>query len=503
MAASVEDKARNVIPRWRDYKSTLLLQELSAFGNAKPIDFDTLTDLYGDWRRNPTVWHASDLLSAAIILARTAEIPDILQFLAAHPDSPAYTRQVAERLLDRENIDKTERVAVISALEDVRKIISTSRSAAKQDPRNSVFWIDLARGYTILGLQEKACKAVTVALSLSPTNRFVLRSAARFYLHIRQALHAHRILRTAENTKYDPWLLAAEIAIASSVDASPRFALQGRKLLEQLGAQLNTTELASALATLELSNGKNRKAKKLFEDALVVPNENSLAQAEWASGEISNLHVNAAEVDVPLNFEARAREYFTAGHFDSALTQATEWFVDQPFSSRPAALASYIGATFFDDHKGAIEIVKKSLAANPGDPVLLNNLAFSLASLDRTAEAENALSDINRSDPDFSDITVTATKGLIEYRRGNVALGQEEYLHAIDLAQQAKNLDYLAQAMLYFAREELLSGSLDAEIVFKRAVEASELAPSRSTKQLAAFIGSKYFGASNERAASI
>ena len=51
---------------------------------------------------------------------------------------------------------------------------------------NPIVWVELARLYIMHDQVEKAERALLTALHLAPDNRFVLRSATRFFIHTDQ-----------------------------------------------------------------------------------------------------------------------------------------------------------------------------------------------------------------------------------------------------------------------------------------------------------------------------
>ena len=145
-------------------------------------------------------------------------------------------------------------------------------------PRNPILWTNLARLYTSLGVQDKATRAMRVALSLAPENRFILRAASRLCLHQGEPEEAHQILLRAPNLTADPWLLAAEIATASARGKTSRLVKTGRNLLESpRHSPFDLSELASALGTLEIMEGNRRAAHRLITVSLGKPTENSIA----------------------------------------------------------------------------------------------------------------------------------------------------------------------------------------------------------------------------------
>src|SRR5262249_14991627 len=151
-------------------------------------------------------------------------------------------------------------------------------------PRTPLFWTELARWYASLGQRDPADHAMRVALELSPSHRFVPRSAARLSLHLDDPERAHSLLRRAERTQTDPWLLAAEIAIAPLAGERSRWMKHGRRVVEsQRFHPTAVSELASALATEAFMAGSGRDARRLFECSLELPTENAVAQAAWAA----------------------------------------------------------------------------------------------------------------------------------------------------------------------------------------------------------------------------
>jgi hypothetical protein len=66
---------------------------------------------------------------------------------------------------------------------------------------------------------------------------------------------------------------------------------------------------ADAPLVPELSyNEKNRQARQLFRRSLAAPNENSVAQVEWANRQIGGLDIQDSRVfDVPRCFEVNAQ----------------------------------------------------------------------------------------------------------------------------------------------------------------------------------------------------
>ena len=486
MATILDDKTRNVIPRWRDFNTTVAIGELKSSREIiLPVNHprgDFLAAKLKDWKNNKTIAFAAEVVGTAFVLGRQNEAIEVAKFIVKQDEGVSESlRTISERILNP-GVEKE----IESLIEDVHNVetpylykrIHDLRNRLREEPRNSIVYVDLARAYTLVDENEKALQAIRLALKLSPNNRFILRSAARLMLHTKDYNQAHKILRQAEITKYDSWLLAAEISVASAVNNPVRFAKTGQKILgENKLDPLEITELATALAMLEIEHGKSRDAHKFIEKAIISPTENSLAQIEWAAR--NRIKLDFAKIDsfedVPLVHEAKAWEYFSNGNWKQALNESWKWFYDQPFSDRPVSLGSYIASTIIGDYKESVKILEKGKISNPDDIMVLNNLAFSYASLDDVTNAQKAFDEINLVGlDDRTKIVVTATEGLIAFRSGDAAKGRAKYLEAIENAEKSDFQNLQARAFVYYAREEIRAKSSLAEKAKKIALEKAE-----------------------------
>jgi hypothetical protein len=489
VAGIVKKLDRDVIPRWRSFEDSTAKGEL-AFPRKKPVESeDFLADKRLAWEHNRTIWHASDFMGAAAALRRPSEARDAADFILRSPTAPAPALRIANKIVG----SAQQPSPAISNSLDIRAEINRRRHNVHEDPRNAIQWIELARDYTVAGHRAQADRAIRIALNLNRENRFILRSAARFYIHDSQHDLAHYILRTAPNSKKDPWLVAAEIAVASATGASSRLIDFGRKMLREGDhAPFQVTELASALATEELANGKSRSARDLFKRSLLEPTENSLAQAEWASDQVKGLNVEVGRYDVAGKFEAAAWEYFNNGSWELSLANSRAWLADQAFSSRPAMLASYLMLCINEDYLEGIRLLENSIKANPGNPVLLNNLAFGLAMLNKPDTADKKIAEIHFDTlTKFDKAVVTATKGLIAYRAGNITLGRSRYLDALKIAKELGDQKLQAEALVYFAQEELRARTPDAIETLSQTLQAVDKYQEPKMKKLAELLRRK------------
>jgi tetratricopeptide (TPR) repeat protein len=287
-----------------------------------------------------------------------------------------------------------------------------------------------------------------------------LRSAASFYIESGDAERANDLLNRTSATSNDPWLAAAEIATASVADRHSKLAKRAKDQVVRgdFGGH-DITELASAVATLELGYGNASRSKKLFRVSMADPTENAVAQAQWAvQHRHISLDLSQQREHTPLAFEAIARTSFTNADWAGCNDALKSWMKDQPFLVLPALIGSYIASELLEVPQEAYEFAKFGLKSNPNAAMLHNNLAVALAHLNRLDEAEQSvLRAIACSKPESvgDAIIIQATKGLVAFRRRNAETGRHLYESAITRAMDAGLKSLARRAYLYLIQEEV------------------------------------------------
>ncbi len=459
----LENKPRTVIPRWRLFnKTTDLDQQLSSSrrirGGTDAAGERSLEEYekdVRDFRRHQSIWFAGDLLADALAMGDHAIAGEVGDFILAPNSgaSPTLQRMAGQYAQD---------IPVCNVSEDLRKTVSNIRKRLVIYPWTAPGWCDLAFYLTLAGKHDAATRAFKVAVGLAPANRFVLRAAARFYIHSGEADRAHNLLFKSEATQYDPWLLAGEIAAATAIGRRSRLITLGRRLVKDMSFERrHVSELASAIGTVMIeAETPRREIRTMFHASLESPTENSFAQAEWASRQV-------AAVPSP-NFrdrrdvyEGRTWQHYVVGDYEGTLKHAEDWFRDQPFSARPAQLISWIRSALLEEHEYAIDILRRAVKPNPTDSPILNNLAFAYANRDKEGDLLSARRYADRARraavTEEERIFATATRGLIAFREGRADEGRHLYLEAIEATQNpAVDTRIAAMAWAYLAREESL-----------------------------------------------
>jgi hypothetical protein len=422
-----------------------------------------------------------EVLVHALALDSPERGVDVADHVLSHADEAPtaavdLARQVHRRVFPHDSIE----LPVRSGPEDLavaREQVGGLRARLAKNPHNPVGWVDLARAHTITGSTDKAHRAITVALEGGSGNRFILRSAARFFVHQGDLERALHVLEGCGTSLSDPWLLASELAVAHLSGAPPRSTRSARRFADDRAfSAFERSELLSAIATLELASGNDKRARKLFDASLKEPHENSLAQAEWASERAALVRVPQELLGTPESYEARTRDATGRGDWKEALEQSLYWQHAEPFSAEAAIHSSYVAGVGLGDYRASLEAAEQGLLANPHNPVLRNNVAYAAANLGKLHEAVLELEQMRALiDEPRLRVPYFATSGLVAYRMGDHDRGRDLYRRAIAASRSLPDgagLEPLIWA--HFAREELLADGDEREEIAERAHQAAQ-----------------------------
>jgi Flp pilus assembly protein TadD len=472
MANLFEQKDRRVIPNWRSFHSTWKLGELQyskRYINEHKDNKLSIRDYLEAWEKNKSIAIAGDLISAAFVnrFVNNDKVKEAAEFILKSKDTNTVALNDFAHLILKPEYTNTDNYRVFKALDefdptDCFAQIRKYKRRINNHPYNPIAYVDLSRLYAILGLEDKSIRNMKIALGLSPENRFVLRAAARLFSHFDKFEFAHNLIRKGELVKIDPWITASEIALATILGKTSKYIKAGMRMISSDNfSQHSLTELASSIGTLDFLSGNRKKARKYLRVALNSPNDNSLAQIEWINNKDLLLDTSPYDYDILNNYEAIALNDYFNRKYDSALGQCEQWFFDLPFSKRPVIFGSHIANSLLNKTNTAIKFLKLGLHSHPRDPQIINNLAYSLGLENRIDEAEEYMNqatyitDINTN----TKICLTATEGLISFRKGEIKKGSDIYQKAIGAARST-GIDYLTWlACLNYAREIILAHS--------------------------------------------
>lgn len=471
MAFLCETPDRRVIPNWRSLRDTVSNGELEYPSN-EHIAFN-LEEYEHDWSREHSLLYASELVSAAVAngIRHNSVAKDAAEFvLNQNGKTTESQRTVALSLLAEDN-DRAfpkcnhEIDELLMNTGEIYAKIGYLKSIIRKYPFSPINYVEVARFYTMIGQTNQAIKMMNIALGLDSENRFISRSAARLFVHVEDLDLAHYVLRKNMQVAFDPWLMASEISVNLLRERSSSLIKKGVALINSGDfSPFSLSELSSSLGTLEFVKGTQKRSKLFFEKSLISPNDNSLAQAEWAKANKLSLHFDKTVCDkVNMSYEANALYAYQKDKYEDALKASIRWLNDMPYSKNPIFVGANISYTFLKDYKTAAKILKRGLEANPNEPAFMNNLAYTYALDGKLVEANEIIQKANKvSDIDErTQICLSATRGLIAYREKRIEEGRALYMEAIKAAKDIPgDPTYNWNAILNFIREEILATNL-------------------------------------------
>ena len=428
MNHQLTSRDRQLIPRWRSLthpSSKLELAEPAIWTQPKGTDTPSrdFNQKLSAWRTTPTLVSAAELVGASLVEAKEKVATGAARLLISEKSRVRpLVLYLAEQAICR--------AEGTSAQLSHREISLAARKHQWRErtriyPENALAWVELSLCEVIDGKDAAAKRAMTVALQLAPDNRHIVRSASRLFVHLRDWMRAYDTVAKCGATAFDPWLISAEIAIASLMGRNPRWVKQGRRLLESSQYHpRQISELAGALGTLESTAGRRKKARDLFKLSVIDPTGNTVAQLEWMayrkalnSDDLYRIET-LDETEEAMTYQLGRKE-----KLEEIPNFCKKWLDTEPFASRPYVVGSTaltIGGQWCD----ALKFIEEGLRLHPRDDSLLNNYAFALAHLGRFPEALRALDRLD-SDEKRSIIVSKANRGLISMRMKNYEKGAQ------------------------------------------------------------------------------
>lgn len=465
--------------------ATLELREAQPVGkgqnNAIASDRDGLERAIADWRESPTAGHLGDVLSFSIASDCVERVQEITtEALAKGHQATEPQRSLMHSLVEESAADgpQTDEIGGICN-PHVQLRVQQIRKVLRLNPANPLVLLDFAQLQIASGNAKRAERSISSALSLSPNNRLVLRTAARFFTHIDEVERGHRLLARHARTPTDPWLMASEIALAQVSGRASKFARPGMVYANQhKRAHSEISELTGALGGLELFHGNARKARDLFRLALINPNDNVIAQA------ITDRRVLALDLNQPEQrsaaqgtVEAKALLAWESLNINEASINGHGWHGEEPFSSRPLQFLTSLYAAS-GKYPEVIALAKRGLISDPRDAALMANLGYAYGCVGELEKAEHFSRRAAAINPVGVGPQTVATLGLVAMKRGNFDAADDLYQSA--LKSFASSNDRIMQAICYayYARTAFDSDHPDFERIATEAVEVYKRASS-------------------------
>lgn len=474
MVSQTDTSDRRLVPRWRYVGRTVHTAEHAGdprLRRAFVSSTDGLDQALEEWRRDPVIPTAADAVTTAIVLGEPEAARAPADFLLAHASrtTPDLV-DLATWLLNGCAEKQTDAIALLNSSEkskqEAQQMIRQSRRQLAKSPRNIGCRRNLSLAYAVLGHGDRARAEMGRALSLVPNSRGVLRAMARLLIHLGCSDEAYAIIRRHPRTREDPWLMSQEVTLATILKRPPELALRGRRLVESLQHEpAFITELASANGMLELMAGNHKRGRKMLELSLKEPTDNVIAQAQWASQRDHAIIVPPNVLERPATWEANCLRAMSEQRWTEAINNAGTWQMDEPYSSRPAILGSFLATSILGDPKRGIEFAETGLQADPADQLLRNNYIVALVRAGKLEEARTQFQTIQEPlQSGYPEFVFRATRGLLAFAHGDPEVGRQFYAQAIELAPPMAR----ARVLVNWIETESCYAPADADIMIQR-----------------------------------
>ncbi|WP_454871864.1 hypothetical protein [Paraburkholderia xenovorans] len=469
-----KERPRRVVPRWR---SSAVTARTAEAWTKRPKVAVSYADEVASKAREFEADHSVPIAAELMYLASEAGDSDTAKRAAsviienAGKIGPSQLVRSAKRVLDVADEQALEAPAA-DFIREARKLLAV-------DYRNPVLLMDVARALTVKRQEASARRYVRAAVALAPQSRFIVRAAARYYLHIGEYEIAHDVLSRSPLLKSDPWVQASEIAIATVRGRTSSLAKQKSRLLsEEKHTAPDVSELASAVATVELLSGADKRAKILFQKALLHPNDNSLAQVEWAATKLK-LIVDDSALRTPLSYEANSSNAYRKLMVEEAIAWARRWQEDEPFASRPYDSLCYLYS--LDGQFAAAQAVAEGSVEMDGGHNYSSNLNLLFCKI-QNGELDQAFRELmllaGRPDAKRHATHLLANAGALAYATGEFERGKQFYERAIRAARSRNDPRSEALARAFFARTASASADPSAAAIIAEAATSVERLPS-------------------------
>ncbi|GAH08805.1 unnamed protein product, partial [marine sediment metagenome] len=259
---------------------------------------------------NPSIATAVEFVAEALIVKdfESSEAIEAAKYIISKaPSSSLLIRQLAHHFLEQPS-SSINKLKLVMEEKNSGESIASLKKSVRLHPLNPLAWSDMALLYATLGQFDKARLTMKIALSLGKNNRFILRSAARCFMHMDEPDRAVKVLHRSGLCESDPWIASAEISISESASLKSKYISKAKGLVQDENfTYYSRSELIAGLGTIEIKNGSVRRGKKLIRKALYDPTENALAQGEWIAKQLQTeiADMTQLEAKVPASFEAQ------------------------------------------------------------------------------------------------------------------------------------------------------------------------------------------------------
>lgn len=462
MENNISRKNRLIIPKWRGFSITKKLGELESTGNREIHSFEN------DLKLKKDEWNKKHDFVSAMELLIYKGVEDIS---VKEAEDYIINSNYNSMLINNPN----EKIEDILENKEIYIKISKIRKYLVKYPRDAIMWVDLSLYYTVINQKNKAIKAMKIALQIDCYNRFIIRSAVRLFLHYNEFDYAYYILKNNKLVLYDPWVNATYIAVSQMMNKNIKNIKNSKYLIESNNfSTYSLTELTCSLGNLELINGKEKNAKKLFKRAIISPNDNVAAQLQWISKNLTYIQgiEKIKNKNIKCNFEFSTIERCYNEDFEGAINEVEKWQSDDLISTNPNMVAATLYSSVFGNFEKSEEKIQAGIRKENDNIKLKIQSAYNNINMENFDKAEQILNMIEKEDNKTEDkIFLLADRGMLMYRKGDNKNGEKYYREAIKLAGKEQMMSLKASAVFHLAKEKYRAKDDDVNAAVKEAKE--------------------------------
>jgi len=331
-----------------------------------------------------------------------------------------------------------------AALGHLKHAIHSTRQAQGLAPHERMIAFNLVSFYLADGEYAKATHALEPLKRVYPDDVEIALVLAHIALRENDRKRAHKILQTARTSK--SWATAPLIRRAE---------LDANLALLRWFIGRHSFDAARKIVLAELARTEYESLPIASLLPVLLPTFSDRKQLETLLGHLEAKHEPKALLFLSVHDALLRRDA------ESAVALAIEWAESEPFNPVAAGSAMQLLGDVAGDREGAIALGRDAISRAPGDPLLLNNLAYVLALSGNTREARSVIGRVKM--PDVSP-SVIATRGFIDLLSNHVGAGIDGYKRAgtVAVAQGRERVAKLAALNLDVALRSVDPAILEA-----------------------------------------
>lgn len=405
-------------------------------------DFDAALSIYDDLHKK-RYRDIDVLVNIALLYFQKGEFETAFSFL-----------KKAKEIEPKNNVILNNIGLLYLVKHDVKSAISELREACRNQSNDPLIYNNIGVCFVALNNYRKAINNFNIAYSLNRDNRSVIKNLANAYQQLNE--HGKVIDLITEFLRAHP----DDIELRNSMALSLFKLRNYSKCLHELSIALNddrnkdkknVTALLNNIGIVYDRLGDRTKAKEYLKKGLeadMQPNKlvlRNLIDICFKEDWLNEAKKFIDDALVTFDNDPVFLSYLGDYHCIVGDYQVGRDIYNKVLSIDPKALMAYVGLGLImtevdDDIDNALQLIEKGLSYYKDSSHLLNNYAYTMILKGKLEDARLVLDKLKIED----SVHITATRGLLLIKEGNVEEGRRLYNKAIALAGSNHNLAALA-----------------------------------------------------------